>query len=102
MILVEPGFIRSNFGQAMVIAKKSQDPNSPYSEMMQKVAANSSSMADKGAPAELVANVILEAVSSKKEPNLRYLAGKDIETWAANKRSMSDAEFRSMIGKMAS
>jgi NAD(P)-dependent dehydrogenase (short-subunit alcohol dehydrogenase family) len=102
VILVEPGFIKTNFGQAMVIAKKSQDPNSPYSEMMQKVAANSSSMADKGAPAELVANVILEAVSSKKEPNLRYLAGKDIETWAANKRSMSDAEFRSMIGKMAS
>jgi hypothetical protein len=28
--------------------------------MMQKVAANSSSMADNGAPAELVANVILE------------------------------------------
>jgi len=53
--------------------------------MMQKVAANSSSMADKGAPAELVANVILEAVTSK-EPNLRYLAGKDVETWAAYKR----------------
>jgi short-subunit dehydrogenase len=59
VILVEPGFIKTNFGQAMVIAKKSQDPNSPYSQMMQKVAANSSSMADNGAPAELVANVIL-------------------------------------------
>jgi NAD(P)-dependent dehydrogenase (short-subunit alcohol dehydrogenase family) len=100
VILVEPGFIKTNFGQAIVIAEKSQDPNSPYSEMMQKVSANSSSMADKGAPAELVANIILEAVTSK-EPKLRYLAGKDVETWAANKRTMSDAEFRSMIGKMA-
>jgi NAD(P)-dependent dehydrogenase (short-subunit alcohol dehydrogenase family) len=100
VILVEPGFIKTNFGQAMVIAKKSQDPNSPYSQMMHKVAVNSSSMADKGAPAELVANVILQAVTSK-EPNLRYLAGKDVEAWTANKRTMSDIEFRNMIGKMA-
>ena len=101
VILVEPGFIETNFGQAMVIAKRSQDPSSPYSQMMQKVAANSSSMADNAAPAALVADVILEAVTSK-EPELRYLAGKDVETWAANKKIMSDAEFRSMIGKMAS
>lgn len=71
----------------MVIAKKL----TPYSRMIQKVAANLSSKADKGASAELVAKVILEAVTSK-EPNLRYLA---------NKRTMSDTEFRNMIGKMA-
>jgi NAD(P)-dependent dehydrogenase (short-subunit alcohol dehydrogenase family) len=99
VILVEPGFIKTNFGQAMVIAKKSQDPNSPYSQMMQKVAANSSSMADNAAPADLVANVILEAVTSK-EPNLRYLAGKDVETWAANKRTMSDTEFYNVMKNM--
>jgi len=99
VILVEPGFIKTNFGQAMVIAKKSQNPNSPYSQMMQKVAANSSSMADNAAPADLVANVILEAVTSK-EPNLRYLAGKDVETWAANKRTMSDTEFYNMMKNM--
>ncbi len=99
VILVEPGFIKTNFGQAMVIAKKSQDPNSQYSQMMQKVAANSSSMADNAAPADLVANVILEAVTSK-EPNLRYLAGKDVETWAANKRTMSDTEFYNVMKNM--
>jgi NAD(P)-dependent dehydrogenase (short-subunit alcohol dehydrogenase family) len=32
VILVEPGFIKTNFGRAMVVAKKSQDPNSPYSK----------------------------------------------------------------------
>jgi hypothetical protein len=68
--------------------------------MMQRVAANSSSMADKGAPAKLVAKVILEAVTSE-ERNLRYLVGKDIETWALNKRTMSETEFHNMIGKMA-
>jgi NAD(P)-dependent dehydrogenase (short-subunit alcohol dehydrogenase family) len=100
VVLVEPGFIKTNFGQAMVIAKKAQDPNSPYSQMMQKVAANSSSMANNGAPAELVAKVILEAVTSKN-PNFRYLAGKDVEKWAADKRTMSDAEFHNTIKNIA-
>jgi hypothetical protein len=54
--------------------------------MMQTMAANLSSMADKVAPANLVANVILEALASK-EPNLRYLAGKDVEIWAANMKN---------------
>jgi NAD(P)-dependent dehydrogenase (short-subunit alcohol dehydrogenase family) len=95
-VILEHVFIKNNFGQAMVIAKKL----TPYSRMIQKVAANLSSKADKGASAELVAKVILEAVTSK-EPNLRYLAGKDVEILAANKRTMSDTEFRNMIGKMA-
>jgi short-subunit dehydrogenase len=95
-VILEHVFIKTNFGQAMVIAKKL----TPYSRMIQKVAANLSSKADKGASAELVAKVILEAVTSK-EPNLSYLAGKDVEILAANKRTMSDTEFRNMIGKMA-
>src|SRR5829696_3512909 len=96
VILIEPGFIRTNFTNAMVIAKKSQDPSSPYSQMMQKVAANSSEMAMSGSSVEVVAKVILEAVTSKN-PNLRYLAGKDVETWAANKKTMNDTEFYNMI-----
>jgi NAD(P)-dependent dehydrogenase (short-subunit alcohol dehydrogenase family) len=75
VVLIEPGFIRTNFANAMVIAKKAQDPNSPYSQMMQRVGANSSKMAMNGSSVEVVAKVILEAVTSKN-PNLRYLAGK--------------------------
>src|SRR5947209_3190024 len=36
VVLVEPGFIKTNFSQASVIAKNSEDPSSPYSQMMQK------------------------------------------------------------------
>jgi hypothetical protein len=67
---------------------------------MQKVAANSSSMAENGSPAELVAKVVLEAVTSEN-PNLRYLAGKDVETWAAKKKTMSDTEFLNMMKNIA-
>jgi len=45
---------------------------------------------------ELVANVVLEAVTSRN-PNLRYLAGKDVEQWIEQKKKMSDKEFFNMI-----
>src|ERR671926_278529 len=38
VVIVEPGVIRTNFGSGLVIAKKSQDPNSHYSQIMQKTA----------------------------------------------------------------
>jgi NAD(P)-dependent dehydrogenase (short-subunit alcohol dehydrogenase family) len=100
VVLIDPGFIRTNFANAMVIAKKAQDPNSPYSQMMQRVGANSSKMAMNGSSVEVVAKVILEAVTNKN-PNLRYLAGKDVETWVANKKTMSDTEFYNMIKNVA-
>jgi short-subunit dehydrogenase len=37
VVLIEPGFIKTNFVNTMVIAKKAQDPNSPYSKMMQRI-----------------------------------------------------------------
>jgi NAD(P)-dependent dehydrogenase (short-subunit alcohol dehydrogenase family) len=96
VVLVEPGFIKTNSVNAMAVAKKAQDPDSPYSQMMQRIQANSSEMAKNGSSVEVVSKAILEAVTSKS-PNLRHLAGKDVETWAANKKTMSDTEFHDMI-----
>jgi len=96
VVLIEPGFINTNFASAMAIAKKSQDPSSPYSQMMQKLAANSSEMIKNASPVDVVSKVILQAVTSN-DPNLRYLAGKDVENWAAKKKAMSDTEFHNMI-----
>ena len=99
VVLIEPGFINTNFASAMVIAKKAQDPSSPYSQMMQKLAANSSEMIKNASPVDVVSKVILQAVTSKG-PNLRYLAGKDVENWAANKKTMSDTEFHNMMNNL--
>jgi short-subunit dehydrogenase len=41
VILIEPGFVKTNFQQAMI---RSQDPNSPYLQMMQKSAAVSNQL----------------------------------------------------------
>ena len=45
---------------------------------------------------ELVAKVVFNAVINEN-PNLRYLAGNDVETWLGNKGKMSDEEFYKMI-----
>ena len=96
VVLIEPGFIKTNFANAMVLAKKAQDPSSPYSEMMQRIQANSNEMAKNASSVDVVSKAILEAVKSKS-PNLRYLVGKDVEAWAANKKTMGDTEFRNMM-----
>jgi NAD(P)-dependent dehydrogenase (short-subunit alcohol dehydrogenase family) len=97
-VLVEPGFIRTNFAENIVTAKKAQDPNSPYSQMMMQMKSSSHrrSMIENAPDADLVASVIVEAATAK-EPNLRYLAGKDVEQMVAAKKSMSDEEFQKMI-----
>jgi NAD(P)-dependent dehydrogenase (short-subunit alcohol dehydrogenase family) len=96
VVLIEPGFIRTNFANAMILAKKAQDPNSPYSAMMQTIQSNSGEMAKNASPVDSVSSAILKAVTSTR-PNLRYLVGKDVETWAAKKKAMSDTEFHNMM-----
>jgi NAD(P)-dependent dehydrogenase (short-subunit alcohol dehydrogenase family) len=97
-VLVEPGFIRTNFAENIVTAKKAQDPNSPYSQMMMQMKSSSHRrrMIENAPDADLVASVIVEAATAK-EPKLRYLAGKDVEQMVAAKKSMSDEEFQKMI-----
>jgi NAD(P)-dependent dehydrogenase (short-subunit alcohol dehydrogenase family) len=96
VVLIEPGFIKTNFANAMVLAKKAQDPSSPYSEMMRRIQANSKEMAKNASSVDVVSKAILEAVKSKS-PNLRYLVGKDVEAWAASKKTMGDTEFHNMM-----
>jgi NAD(P)-dependent dehydrogenase (short-subunit alcohol dehydrogenase family) len=97
-VLVEPGFIRTNFGENIVIAKKAQDPNSPYSQTMMQMKSSSyrRRMIENASGADLVASVVVEAATAK-EPNLRYLAGKDVQQMVAVKKNMSDEEFQKMI-----
>jgi NAD(P)-dependent dehydrogenase (short-subunit alcohol dehydrogenase family) len=96
VVLVEPGVIKTNFVNSIVAAKKSQDPNSPYAQLMQNVATSFQHMIEGGSSTDVVAKVVLKAVTSEN-PTLRYLAGKDVETWLDGKRNMSDEEFYTMM-----
>lgn len=92
VVLVEPGVIRTNFSSGMVLAKKAQDPNSPYSQMMQRMGTTLQQLEQNGSDVDLVASIVLKAATSAN-PELRYLAGKDVENWVEAKRKMSDSEF---------
>ena len=95
-VLVEPGFVRTKIGENMAISKKTQDPNSPYSQMMQMMSSIRGKMLENASDADLVAEVVVEAATAK-EPSLRYLAGKDVQQMIAAKKSMSDEEFQKMM-----
>lgn len=96
VILVEPGVIKTNIANGMVIAEKSQNPNSPYSQIMQKMSTSFEHMLENASSPDVVAKVVLKAVTSEN-PSLRYLAGKDVEIWIEAKRNMSDDQFYKMI-----
>src|SRR5215467_5678835 len=92
VVLVEPGVIKTNFTDGMVIARKSQDPKSSYSQIIQKMVTGLEELMKNGSPPDLVAKVVLDAAKNEN-PSLRYLAGNDVEQWLGTKRNMSDEEF---------
>src|ERR671939_440260 len=95
VVIVEPGVIRTNFGNGLVVAKKSQHPNSPYLQIMQKMATGFEEMMKNASSPDLVAKVVLNAVTTEN-PNLRHLAGDDVETWLG-KRNTADHELYKMM-----
>jgi NAD(P)-dependent dehydrogenase (short-subunit alcohol dehydrogenase family) len=94
--IVEPGVIRTNFGDGLIVAKKSQDPNSPYLQMMQRSAAGFEKMMKNASSPDVVAKVVLNAIRDEN-PTLRYLAGSDVETWLGGQRKVADEEFYKMM-----
>ncbi|MCI0564172.1 MAG: SDR family oxidoreductase, partial [Nitrososphaera sp.] len=62
VVVVEPGVVKTNFASAMVFAKKAQKPDSPYSQIMQKMGSNWQQMMDSGSTPELVAKVVVDAI----------------------------------------
>jgi NAD(P)-dependent dehydrogenase (short-subunit alcohol dehydrogenase family) len=99
VILIEPGVIQTNFFNSSVLAKKSQDPNSPYAPLMKGMENSVDKMMKNGSTPQYVAEVVFDAVTNEN-PKLRYLAGKDIEQLIEVKRKISDEEFVNMMKQM--
>jgi NAD(P)-dependent dehydrogenase (short-subunit alcohol dehydrogenase family) len=96
VVIVEPGVIRTNFVDGLVVAKRSQDPNSPYSQIMQKIATGFEEMMKNASSPDLVAKVVLNAIRDEN-PSLRYLAGSDVEAWLGGNRKIADEELHKMM-----
>jgi NAD(P)-dependent dehydrogenase (short-subunit alcohol dehydrogenase family) len=98
VVIIEPGFIRTNIVNSSTSAQKSLDPKSPYFPLMQKVKNHFKSMIENASssPPEDVAKVILQAITSKN-PQLRYTVGNDAATIIQARMNMPDKEFRKMV-----
>jgi NAD(P)-dependent dehydrogenase (short-subunit alcohol dehydrogenase family) len=99
VVIIEPGFIRTNIITSSTSAKKDLDSKSPYFSLTQKVKNHFKSMienASSSSPPEEVAKVILQAITSEN-PQLRYTVGNDAATIIQARMNMPDKEFKKMI-----
>jgi short-subunit dehydrogenase len=97
VILIEPGMIKSNFYENIKMSKNSlSDPTSPYQPITQKIFEAFLSMIQYAFPAKIVAEVILEAITSDN-PKIRYAIGDDAKSITEARKRLSDKEFENWV-----
>lgn len=100
VVIIEPGFIRTNIMNSSILSKKSQVSNSPYFSLTQKVAKHFNSMVNDPSSThpEEVAKTILKAITSESR-QLRYTVGNDADSIIQAKKTMLDTDFENLIKK---
>jgi short-subunit dehydrogenase len=98
VILIEPGAVGSNFWRNIKIAKSSSDSDSPYSQFGNKILKAFKVMEQNVISPSVVANTILDAVTSDN-PQLRYVVGEDAAKTIEARKNMPDKEFGDLIKK---
>ena len=98
VIIIEPGFIKTNIMNSSVLAKRASAENSPYYSFTKKIESYFKSMMDnpESSNPEEVAKVILHAVTSDN-PQLRFTVGNDASVIVQAKRKMSELDFINLI-----
>ena len=96
IILIEPGAIGSNFMKGSILSKRALDPQSPYSELVQKVNDKISLQHENATQPEEVAKTIVQAISTDK-PEFRYVIGNDAVSLLEARNKMSYSDFQKMI-----
>ncbi|MGB7632729.1 MAG: SDR family oxidoreductase [Nitrososphaeraceae archaeon] len=92
VILIEPGFIGSNFMDNMKTAKGFDPNKSPYANMVQRVFQGFESISAYSSHPSKVAHTILNAANSSN-PELRNSVGKDAESIFKARNELSDREL---------
>ena len=92
VILIEPGFIGSNFMDNMKTAKGFDPNKSPYTNMVQRVFQGFESISAYSSHPSKVAHTILNAANSPN-PELRNPVGEDAESILKARNELSDREL---------
>ena len=99
VVLIEPGFIRTNIMNSSIIAKKARDQKSPYFSLTQQLERSfKAAMVNTSASStpEVVAKVVVQAITSES-PKLRYAVGNDAASIIQARTTLSDTEFGGLI-----
>lgn len=103
VILIEPGIIKTNFGNNFKLGKRvarnyvrHSSPNSPYTEMTQNRIAGFKPRFESGSPALEVADIILKSIMTNN-PNLRYLVGTDALKIMDIREKIPNKDFRKLV-----
>ena len=78
VVIIEPGAIKTEFGDIMTSPMMERSGKSPYSNLakaMEKMAKNSYNKPNGASPSSVIANTISKIVKVKK-PKTRYVVGK--------------------------
>ena len=96
IILIEPGFISSNFMDNIKTAKGFDSNKSPYAKTVQQVFQGFQPMIYSSSHPTEVAQAILNAVNSPS-PELRYPVGKDAESIFKARIELSDKKLEKWV-----
>ena len=91
-----PDFFQKNPVLGSILSKRALDPQSPYSEFVQKIRAKISSDHENATQPDEVAKNIVQAILSEK-PEFRYVVGSDAVNLLEARKNMPYSDFQKMI-----
>jgi len=98
VVIVEPGFIATSFGENSRWAGMGEDESSPYAPLRRQIeSADTNALGGEQRPGpDIVATAIADAVESD-DPPLRVPAGVDAEMALATRAQLDDAAFEKIM-----
>ena len=94
--LIEPGVIKTNFFESMLIPDSTKDPK--YKEITDHILSGLRMMVQMGTPPSEVAKVIMKAIHDE-EMLPRYIVGIDAAMFMEAKKMKTDLEFEKYLSK---
>lgn len=94
VIVIEPGFIRTEFDEVLVSPLLERSGNSAYADLAQRMAQTTRDSYEAGnaSPPSLIANVIAKALKTRR-PKTRYAAGKNAKALIRARKWLGDRAF---------
>lgn len=99
VIIVQPGFIRTDFGDVALGPLLERSGDSAYSDIVKRMTDRMGSFESGGSPPSVIADTIVKAIRAKR-PKTRYASGQFAKPLLFLRRLISDRMFDRLIARM--